>query len=285
MSADHSPTVRRRRLGIELRRLREAADMTIDDVAKHLECSSSKVSRIETGKGMLRLRDVRDMLDLYGLTDDDQREFLLTLAREGQQKGWWTKYEPPAGLDIYIGLEAAAASFRHYHNQLIHGLLQTEDYARAVLRAVRLADPPEDIERLVELRMRRQSIIQRVLQPLDLWAVVDEAVLRRPIGGKAVMRAQLKQLIELSELSNVTLQVLPFGRGAHAGLEGPFTIIGFPDPTDTDVVYVECSAGNLYLEKQQDVRAYTVRFDHLRAEALPTDESIRSIHIVVKELT
>ena len=285
MSADHSPTVRRRRLGIELRRLREAADLTIDDVAKHLECSSSKVSRIETGKGVLRLRDVRDMLDLYGLTDGEQREFLLTLAREGQQKGWWTEYDPPSSFDVYIGLEAEAASFRQYSTHMVVGLLQTEDYARALLRAVRVSDSAENVERLLALRMRRQSILERVLQPLDLWVVVDEAALRRPIGGKAVMRAQLEHLIEMSELSNVTIQVLPFERGAHAGLDGSFTIIGFPDPTDTDVVYVESPAGNLYIEKSRDVHRVTVRFDHLRAAALPTDESIRFIQDVVKELT
>jgi transcriptional regulator with XRE-family HTH domain len=285
VTADHSPTVRRRRLGIELRRLREAADYTIEDVAKHLECSGSKVSRIETGKGMLRIRDVRDMLDLYGATDEAQRDPLLTMAREGQQKGWWTEYEPSAGLEIYIGLEAEAAAIRHYHTHVVAGLLQTEDYARALLRAVRVSDPPEEIERLVALRMRRQSILYRAPQPLDLWAVVDEAVLRRPIGGKAVMQQQLLHLIELCELPNVTLQVLPFARGAHAGLDGSFVIIGFPDPTDADVVSVESPAGNIYLEKAEDLRRYTTRFDHLRAAALPTDESIRSIQDVAKELT
>jgi len=283
--ADLSPTVRRRRLGIELRRLREATDYTIEDVAKHLECSGSKVSRIETGKGMLRIRDVRDMLDLYGVADEDRRDLLLTMAREGQQKGWWTEYEPSAGLEIYIGLEAEAASCRHYHSHVVVGLLQTEDYARALLRAVRVTDPPEEIERLVALRLRRQSILHREPRPLDLWAVVDEAVLRRPIGGKAVMREQLMHLIEICELPNVTLQVLPFARGAHAGLDGSFVIMGFPDPTDMDVVSVESPAGNIYLEKAEDLRRYTLRFDHLRAEALPTDESVRSIHEVAKELT
>ncbi len=285
MPADHSPTVRRRRLGIELRRLREAADYTIEDVAKHLECSGSKVSRIETGKGMLRIRDVRDMLTLYGLTDDDRRDLLLTMAREGQQKGWWTDYDPPAGLEIFIGLEAEAASYRIYHTHLVIGLLQTEDYARALLRAIHVGDTQEEPERLVELRMRRQSILHREQRPLDLWVVIDEAVLRRPIGGKAVMRAQLLHLIKMCELQNVTLQVLPFARGAHAGLDGPFVVMGFPDPTDSDVVSVESSAGSIYLEKPEELRRYTTRFDHLRAAALPTDESVRSIHAVVKELT
>ncbi len=287
VTTDHSPTVRRRRLGIELRRLREAVNLTIEDVGKHLECSGSKVSRIETGKGMLRHRDVRDMLDLYGVTDEAQRDFLFTIAKEGQQKGWWTDFEDvlPAGFDIYVGLETEAASLRDYHTHLVHGLLQTEDYARTLLRAMRLGDDPDDVERLVTLRMRRQPVLRREGQPLDLWAVLDEAVLRRPIGGPTVMREQLRRLIEICELPNVTLQVLPFGQCAHAGLSGPFTVIEFPEPTDTNVVYVDGPAGSIYLEKPADVRRYRLRFDHLRAAALPTEDSVRFIDAVSKELT
>lgn len=286
MPENQSPTVRRRRLGVELRRLREAAGLHIEQVAKELECSNSKVSRIETGKGLPRLRDVRDMLDMYEVTDDAQREVLLTITREAQQKGWWTDYEDVLRprFETYIGLEAEAASLRSYHTHLVHGLLQTEDYARAVIRAGRPADSPDDLERLVAVRMRRQELLTRD-RPLELWAVIDEAVLRRPIGGRAVMRAQLQRLIEAAPLLNVTLQVLPFPQGAHAGLDGTFSVIEFPEQADTDVVYVDSGAGNIYLEKARDVRRYTLRFDHLRAAGLAPEESVAFISEVVNDMT
>jgi transcriptional regulator with XRE-family HTH domain len=275
MSDGHSPTVRRRRLGMELRRLRESAGLMIEDAAKHLECSMSRVSRIETGKSIARLRDVRDMLDLYRLADDDQREQLLTLAKEAQQRGWWTEYETvlSAGLDTFVGLEASAASLRSFQIHLVPGLLQTEEYTRAVIRAGRVPPNSDTMERLISLRTRRQTMLTRQ-DPLEYWAVLDEAVLRRPIGGPAVMRAQIARLIEVAELAAATIQILPFAGGAHPGLSGAFTIIGFPDPTDLDVVYVDSPAGNIFLERDRDVRRHTMWFDHLRAAALPPDESM-----------
>jgi transcriptional regulator with XRE-family HTH domain len=269
---DRSPTVRRRRLGIELRRLRETAGLMIEDVATHLECSSSKVSRIETGKAVPRLRDVRDMLDLYSVTDT-QRDLLLTIVREAQQKGWWTDYEDvlPAGFETYVGLEADAASVRTYQLD-VHGLLQTEPYARAILRAGHLMDDAEGIERRVDLRVRRQRLLHGS-PPIELWAVLDEAALHRQVGGPQVMSDQLYHLVKVSELPNVTIQVLPFSRGAHPGVIGPFSLIEFPEPTDDDVVYVDSPAGNIYLEKPDDVRRYTLVFDHLRAVALAPDDS------------
>lgn len=274
MSEGHSPTVRRRRLGMELRRLRENAGLMIEDVAKHLECSMSRVSRIETGKSVARLRDVRDMLDLYGLTDIAQREYLSTLARQAQQRGWWTEFEAvlSAGLDTYVGLEASADTLRSFQTHLVPGLLQSEEYARALIQAGRLAEEYATVERLITLRTRRQDLLTPP-NALDLWVVLDEAVLCRPIGGPAIMRAQLERLRELGEITTVTIQVLPFARGAHPGLHGAFTLIGFPDPTDLDVVYVDSPAGNIFLEKERDVRRHTMWFDHLRAAALPPDES------------
>lgn len=284
MSDGHSPTVRRRRLGMELRRLREASGLMIEDVAKHLECSMSRVSRIETGKSVARIRDVRDMLDLYAVGDEDQREQLLTLAKEAQQRGWWTEYEAvlSAGLDTYVGLEASAASIRSFQTHLVPGLLQTEEYARALIRATRRTESLENVDRMIALRSRRQTMLANS-DYLEMWAVIDEAVLRRPIGGLAVMRAQLTRLLEAGDLPSVTIQVLPFARGAHAGVDGAFTIIGFPDPTDLDVVYVDCPAGNIFLEKEKDVRRHTTWFDHLRAAALPPDESAEFIAAAADE--
>jgi transcriptional regulator with XRE-family HTH domain len=279
---DRSPTVRRRRLGIELRRLRETAGLMIEDVAVHLECSSSKVSRIETGKAVPRVRDVRDMLELYDVTDT-QAGLLLTIVREAQQKGWWTDYEDvlPAAFETYVGLEAEASSLRTFQHH-VHGLLQTEEYARAMLRGGHLSDS-DGVERLVALRMRRQDMLTKPT-PIELWAVIDEAALHRLMGGAEVMRGQLARLVELADLPNVTLQVLPFTKGAHAGVIGAFTLIEFPDPTDNDVVYVDSPAGNIYLEKDKDLRRYTLVFDHLRAAALPPDESIPFIEEVARAL-
>lgn len=282
MVVDRSPTVRRRRLGIELRRLREGAGLMIEDVATHLECSSSKVSRIETGKAVARVRDVRDMLELYDVTDT-QADLLLTIVREAQQKGWWTDYEDvlPAAFETYVGLEAEASSLRTFQHH-VHGLLQTEDYARAILRGAHLSDS-NGVQRLVDLRMRRQDMLTKPT-PIELWAVIDEAALHRRIGGTEVMRGQLAHLVQAAEMPNVTLQVLPFAKGAHAGVIGAFTIIEFPDSTDNDVVYVDSPAGNIYLEKDKDLRRYTLVFDHLRAAALPPDESVPFIKTVAGEL-
>lgn len=283
MVVDRSPTVRRRRLGIELRRLRETAGLMIEDVATHLECSSSKVSRIETGKAVPRVRDVRDMLELYDVTDT-QSDLLLTIVREAQQKGWWTDYEDvlPAAFETYVGLEADAASLRTFQHH-VHGLLQTEEYARAMLRGAHLSDS-DGVERLVALRMRRQEMLSKTTNPIELWAVIDEAALHRRMGGTEVMQGQLRHLVEMAEQPNVTLQVLPFAKGAHAGVIGAFTLIEFPDPTDNDVVYVDSPAGNIYLEKDKDLRRYTLVFDHLRAAALPPDESIPFIDAVTHTL-
>ncbi|MCO6010284.1 helix-turn-helix domain-containing protein [Actinoallomurus purpureus] len=286
MSDGRSPTVRRRRLGMELRRLRDAAGLMIEDVAKHLECSMSRVSRIETGKSVARIRDVRDMLDLYGLPEGAQRDQLLGLAKDAQQRGWWTEYEAvlsaSAGLDTYIGLEASAASIRTFQTHLVPGLLQTEEYARALIKAGRPGESPESVDRRIALRTRRQAMLHDS-GSLELWAVLDEAVLRRPIGGVTVMQAQLIRLLEVGELPGVTIQVLPFARGAHPGVDGAFTIIGFPDPTDLDVVYIDCPAGNIFLEKDKDVRRHTTWFDHLRAAALPPDESAEFITAAADE--
>jgi transcriptional regulator with XRE-family HTH domain len=284
VSLDRSPTVRRRRLGMELRNLREGAGLTIEGVAQHLECSGSKLSRLETGKGLPRLRDVRDLLDLYKVTDPEQRELLLTMVRESKNRGWWTDYEDvlPAAFETYVGLEESATSIRTFQHH-VHGLLQTEDYARAMLRAALVAEGLDSIDRLVRLRIERQRQLTKE-DPVELWAVIDEAALHRKVGGPKVMQGQMQHLMNVSEYPNVTLQVLPFDKGAHPGVIGAFSLIEFPDVTDNDVVYVDSPAGNIYLEKAVDLRRYTLVFDHLRAAALAPDESVELIDDLAKRL-
>ena len=223
------PTVRRRRLGFELRRLREAHSIKLEEVAEQLGVAASTLSRIETGKAPTKSVYLNAMLEMYGVDDPAQRQVLIDMAREGHRKGWWSVYDDvlPTGFGIYVGLEAEAAGLRSFQGEAVEGLLQTPDYARAVLREVQNRDTDEQIERLVDLRIKRQDVLERDL-PLDVWLILDEAVIRRTIGGPDVMRGQLARLTEASKMPNVTLQVLPFESGSHAGLKGSFSILEFP---------------------------------------------------------
>jgi transcriptional regulator with XRE-family HTH domain len=274
MARGNSPTVRRRRLASELRRLREAAGLTIDEVGDKLECSASKISRIETGHVGVTPRDVRDMLELYPL-DADQREALVQLAREARKKGWWHAYNE-VFTGSFVGLESDASSLHAHQALLVPGLLQTENYTRAVHKAIRPDQPDEEIERRVLARLARQKLLEDP-QPPEYWAIIDEAVLHRVVGGPDIMRTQLNRLIDAAEMPHVTLQVVPFGAGAHAGMEGPFLILGFPEQADPDVVYVENTTTGSYLEEPSDVYRYTLMFDHLRASALNTSETLRMV--------
>jgi transcriptional regulator with XRE-family HTH domain len=279
------PTVRRRRLGTELRRLRESAGYKLEEVAGMLGVAPSTLSRIETGKAPTKSAYLSQLLELYKVTDAGQRQILVDMAREGHRKGWWAEYDDvlPSGLGVYVGLEAEASALRSYEIGVVHGLLQTTDYARAVLRASAPRHTADQIERLVDLRMERQRRIDED-PPLDLWVIHDEAVIRRTVGGPVVMRHQLAHLLVVSGLPGVTLQVLPFDSGAHAGHDGPFSIIEFHDRSDSEVVYVESAAGPLYLEKDRDVRASSEVFDRLRAAALPPEASLELISRVAREL-
>jgi transcriptional regulator with XRE-family HTH domain len=276
------PTVRRRRLGSELRRLRESQSIKLEVVAERLGIAPSTLSRIETGKAPTRTAYLNVLLDLYGVADAGQRQALLDMARAGHRKGWWAVWDGvlPTGFNIYVGLEAEAASLRVYEAQVVNGLLQTEDYARAVMTAVRRRQTPEEIDRLVEMRMRRQEVLHRP-EPLELWLILDEAVLWRMAGSSQVMLHQLEHLYEASQWPNVTLQVLRFTSGLHPALGGPFAIIKFPERLDPDVVYTEGVTGQAYIEERdREVRAQAEAFDLLRASALPPAESallIRSI--------
>jgi transcriptional regulator with XRE-family HTH domain len=276
-----SPTVGRRRLGLELRRLREAAGVTIDAVADRLECSSSKISRIETGHTSATPRDVRDMLAVYGVVGP-AAEDLVQVAREARQKGWWHLYGSVL-TGAYVGLEAAASWVWSYEGQVVPGLLQTEDYARTLISCARPGMTADDVDRRVRVRMARQSLLLQE-DALDLWAVLDETVFRRLVGGAAVMRPQLERLLAASRLPTVTIQVLPFAVGAHVAMDGSFAILGYDDPADPDVVFAENAAGGLFLEKDEELRRYHDIFDQLRATALPPMESVSFIASRLEEL-
>src|SRR6266702_211211 len=284
MASEQSPTVRRRRLALELRRLREAARLTCEEVADHLECSASKISRVETGRVSVSPRDVRDMLELYGVPPQ-QRESLVQLARDSRQKGWWHASSDTMQPQFvtYVGLESAASEIRIYEVSLIPELLQTEDYARAVIRSGMMNSPAEDVERRVALRMARQPAITRD-DPPKVWAVLDEAALRRRVGGAGLMRLQLEHLLAQATLPNVAVQVIPFGGGAHPAMGRPFIILVFPERVDTDVVYLEDLTSALYLEDVAEVDRYNVFFNHLRASALSFDDSSALIASVLKEM-
>lgn len=275
-----SPTIRRRRLGVELRRHREAAGVTIDVVADRIGCSTSKVSRIETGHTTASPSDVLDMLDIYGVGDAIKAE-LAQIAREARLKGWWHPYSTVL-TGAYVGLEAAARAVRTYEQQVIPGLLQSEEYAIAMIRGARLGDSDEEIEQRVRVRMERQSLLTTD-DPIDLRAVLDEAVVRRPVGGHAVMIDQLKRLISAARLPNVTLQILPFEVGAHAGMDGPFAILEFEEERDADVVFTDNATGGLFMEKTEELQKYTDIFEAIVATALPPEESIEMIELLAEE--
>jgi transcriptional regulator with XRE-family HTH domain len=279
------PTVRRRRLGSELRRLREDHSIKLEEVAERLGVAASTLSRIETGKAPTKSVYLTAMLEMYGVTDPAQRQVLVDMAREGHRKGWWSVYDDvlPSGFGIYIGLEAEAAGLRAFEGEVVQGLFQTPDYARAILREVQVRDTDEQVERLVDLRMKRQEVLDRN-PPLDVWMILDEAVVRRTVGGPEVMRDQLARLVEASRKPNVTLQVLPFASGSHAGLRGPFSILEFPERADSDVAYVESVAGIIYLEKEREVRTCAEAFDRLRAAALSPGQSTDLMFEAAKDL-
>lgn len=279
------PTVRRRRLGTELRKLRESNGYKLEEVAAQLGVAPSTLSRIETGKAPTKSAYLGQMLEMYGVVDQAQRQVLVDMAREGHRKGWWAAYDDvlPSGFDIYVGLEAETAAIRGYEISVVHGLLQTPQYARAVLTEMFPRHTVEQIDRLVDLRIQRQQRFDDD-PPLELWAILDEAVIQRPVGGQAVMRGQLEHLLTMATRPGLTLQILPFSCGAHAGHGGPFSILEFPNRTDSEVAYVESVAGYIYLEKDREVRLRVEAFDRLRAAALAPGASLELIARLAHEL-
>ncbi|MEV5343023.1 helix-turn-helix transcriptional regulator [Streptomyces sp. NPDC052676] len=277
----HGPAVRRRKLGAELRALRTGAGLTSGEAARLVGWHQSKVSRIETGASGVKPADVRLLLDAYGVSDPQLRELLLVLAGSGGGQGrdhWWHAYRgvlPPTYRD-FISLESQASGMRTLETTVVPGLLQTPEYARAVTRAAVEGLDEDRLDTLVEVRLARQDVL-RSQPPLRLSAVLDEAVLRREVGGPDVMEDQLLRLMEAARLPQVRLQVLPFAAGAHIGVTGPFVIFSFSNTSDLDVVVLDHLTSSLYLERKEDVGAYTEAFDALRRHALSPEESLEYI--------
>ena len=274
----HGPAVRRRKLGAELRALRTSAGLTSGEAARLVGWHQSKVSRIETGTSGVKPADVRLLLDTYGVADSQLRELLMVLAGSDDSDGrhhWWHAYRgvlPPTYRD-FISLESQAGAMRTLETTVVPGLLQTPEYARAVTSAAVEGLPEGRLDTLVEVRLARQDVL-RADPPLELSAVLDEAVLRREVGGPGVMARQLERLVEAARLPQVRLQVLPFAAGAHIGVTGPFVIFSFSSTSDLDVVVLDLLTSSLYLERKEDLQAYTEAFNALQIHALSPEDSL-----------
>ncbi|MFJ6016921.1 helix-turn-helix domain-containing protein [Streptomyces sp. NPDC092952] len=278
--------VRRILLGSQLRRLRDARGITREAAGYSIRASESKISRMELGRVSFKARDVEDLLTLYGVTDETERDALLGLAREANVAGWWHSYGDvlPGWFQTYIGLEGAASLIRVYEVQFVHGLLQTEAYAHAVVtRGMGAAAPTAEIDRRVALRLERQKALVSERSP-HFHAVLDEAALRRPYGDREVMRGQLRHLIEMSERPNVTLQVMPFSFGGHAGESGSFTMLRFPESDLSDIVYLEQLTSALYLDKAEEVAQYEKAITRLHEDS-PGEEESRDLLRGLLQLT
>ncbi|MBF8185055.1 helix-turn-helix domain-containing protein [Nonomuraea sp. K274] len=278
-----SPTIRRRRLSAELIRLREQAGLSVEEAGRRLEWSRGRLNKMEANKWTRPdLGNIRALLDLYSVTDQAQREAVLTLARQSREKGWWAHYQ-----DIWrgslAGFEAEASLINTYEDLRVPGLFQTEDYATAMLKGGQILDG-DQIRRRVEARLTRQGILQGETPP-TLWAVVDEAALTKPVGGPSVMRNQLRHIVDMSARPNIYVQVLPDSAGAHAAMDGPFTILNFPDQSDPSVVYIETATSDLYLETPEELTRYRLIFDLIRSSALSPDSSVEYLANLVDRLS
>lgn len=276
------PTVPRWQLGAELERLRREAGVTHNEVAGILECSESKARKIENGYVGVVKTELSALLDLYGVADPERRDELFELQKLGKQRGWWSKYGTlPWSYATFLGLESGAISVKTYEAFVVPGLLQTEDYARAVTKGATPNLGHENLERQVRIRMTRQEMTLGEDSP-KLWAILDESVLRRRIGGSMVMKDQLKHLIAASEWC--TIQVIPHRYGGHPGTLGPFTILEFDEAIHSPVVYVEGQAGSLYLEKEPDLIRCNLAYDHMTAAALSPPDSRTLIAEAAEEM-
>jgi transcriptional regulator with XRE-family HTH domain len=276
------PTVQRLVLGGHLRRLRESRGITAELAADSIRGSHSKISRMEHGRVGFKDRDVADLLTLYGVVDGEERAALLNMAREANTPGWWHAYSDilPTWVEPYVGLEAAASVIRTFQTQFMPGLLQTEEYARALLRTGYPTVTDDEIARRSELRISRQDILSKPGAP-QLWAVIDEGALRRPIGGSDVMREQITHLIEMADHPAITLQVLPFKVGAHSAGGGPFTILRFAEPDLQDVVFIEQLTSALYLDKPAEVDRYLEVMEQLSLQAEPVTNTAKVLRKIL----
>jgi transcriptional regulator with XRE-family HTH domain len=284
MNARAGATVVRMLVGHQLRRLREAAGVTADQAGDEIRASRAKISRMESGRVGFKARDVADLLTLYGVTGGQMRAQILELARRAKTPGWWAAHGDilPGWFGAYLGLEAAASVIRTFELQFVHGLFQTEDYARAVTMLGDQAAPDWEIDSRVSVRMKRQDLLTAA-DPPRVWSVMDETALRRPVGGREVMRAQLHHLLEIAALPQVSLQVVPFAHGGHAAAGGSFTILRFAEPALPDVVYIEHLTSALYLEAPADLDHYLHVMDHLSAEALTPAATSRYIKKIISQ--
>ena len=280
-----APPVRRRILGAALRRFRKEAGCTLDDAARILDCRRSKISRIETGQRGIRGTDLRELLAEYGV-DDPRRDALLSLARRPRRDGWWQSASHVRGA-AYAGfteLGGAGTSVGTYDAQVLPGLLQTRDYAQAIAAASLVKESQEEREQFVQVRLAQQHVLTRDQHPLPFWAVLSEGALRQMVGGRDIMRAQLRHLVDIGDRQrNVSLQVLPFAAGAHAATSGPFVIITFPGAPDLAVVYLEGHTGGIYLDGEDEVARYTLALEHLRATALSTAATVSLIEEIAAD--
>jgi transcriptional regulator with XRE-family HTH domain len=279
------PTVQRMLVGAKLRRLRTDLGLTREQAADHIRASAWKIHRLENGQVSFKERDLLDLLDLYEVVDPQEIADTLALAREANHPGWWQHYGDvlPAWFRAYVDLESAASLIRTYEGQYIPGLLQTDDYIRAVVHAAHLTDSSDEVGRRVRLRMARQTLLTRD-QPPRLWAVIDEAALRRPVGGPEVMRGQLERLIDATKLATVTLQLLPFAAGAHPAMAGAFSVLRFGDRELPDVVYLEHLTGASYLDKRDEVERYLDIMELLCLQAEPPARTAELLQGILEEL-
>ena len=279
------PTVLRILLGAHLRRLREHAGISREDAGYHIRASGSKISRMELGRVSFKERDVIDLLAFYGIADGEERDSLLQLTREANATPWWQKYQDaaPDWFGLYVGLEEAAQLIRVYEVQFVPGLLQTEDYARAVVLQGAPGLEPEEVERRVALRLGRQKLLTRD-NPPRLWAIVDEAALRRPMGGRDVLAGQIQRLMDLVSEPNITLQVMPFKYGGHAAEGGAFHIMRFPEADLPDMVYVEYLTGALYIEKPEEVERYAAVMERLSVAGTSPERTREILAGLLKEI-
>lgn len=283
MQRPHSPTLRRRRLSAELKRAREEAKVTSANAAKSLGWAAGKLSMIENAETQkVKADDLDKMLDLYQVTDSDKREALHALARDAKVRGWWSKYKEVFGPQSLPDFEAEASAIRTFEGLVIPGLLQTPDYARAVIQGGRYTSE-EEIERRVKARLERRDILTR-FKPASLRVTLDEAVLHRVVGSSEVMAEQLRHLLHMAKLPNIDLQVVPFDAGAHAAFVAPFSILNFPDPLDAPIVFVDTASGGLFLEESDEVEAHSVTFGDVQGSAMSAAQSARLITEVLETL-
>ncbi|MGI5155540.1 helix-turn-helix domain-containing protein [Microbispora sp. CA-102843] len=285
IQAGSGPTALRILLGSQLRKLRESKGISRDQAGQCIRASESKISRMELGRVGFKERDVTDLLALYGVEDEETRDVVMSLVERANEPGWWHRFNDllPSWFQAYVGLEEAAERIRTYEVQFVPGLLQTKEYARAVIMAGAVGAAPEEIARRVDLRLERQRILDGENSP-KFWAVIDEAALRRPIGGVEVMRGQIQHLIDLMNQPNVTIQVIPFSYGGHAAEGGAFSILRFADPDLPDIVYVEQLASALYLDKREEVDRYSEVMERLCAVSTTPAETVDLLRQIVADL-